>query len=73
VDISTRDNPWGQVYKIVKNQLNVEKINELISAEGHIIHDNKNINQTLLDFFSLQITQFIVGSELKRRFQILNP
>jgi hypothetical protein len=51
VDISTRGNPWGLIYKISKNQLNSEKVNELISADGYIIHDNKDIARTLLDSF----------------------
>ncbi len=48
VETSTRDNAWGLVYKIAKNKLNFEKINELIAMDGRLITDNKEIAQTIL-------------------------
>jgi hypothetical protein len=49
IEESTRDNPWGIVYKISKDKLNIEKINELVQSDGSLITDNESIAKTLLD------------------------
>jgi hypothetical protein len=46
---STRDNTWGLIYKISKNKLNFEKVNELKASDGSLITESKKIAQTLLD------------------------
>jgi hypothetical protein len=46
---STKDNPWGLVYKLSRNQLNTEKINELIDTNGDIITDSLQIATKLMD------------------------
>jgi len=48
VETSTRNNPWGLVYKIAKKQLNFDKVNELVTLDGRLITDNKEIAETLL-------------------------
>jgi hypothetical protein len=49
IEESTRDNPWGIIYKISRDKLNVEKINELVQSDGSLITDNESIAKTLLD------------------------
>ncbi len=49
IEESTRDNSWGIIYKISKDKLNVEKINELVQSDGSLITDNESIAKTLLD------------------------
>jgi len=48
VEESTRDNAWGLVYKIARNQLNQEKVNELIAQDGRLITDSKEIAQAFM-------------------------
>lgn len=48
IEESTRDNAWGLVYKIANNQLNAEKVNELIASDGRLITDGNEIAQTFM-------------------------
>ncbi len=45
---STKDNPWGLIYKLSRNKLNVEQINELISENGELITDSAQIAVKLM-------------------------
>jgi ribonuclease HI len=48
VEQSTKDNPWGLIYKIAKNKHKSEIVNELIDSSGQLITDNKRIAETFL-------------------------
>jgi hypothetical protein len=48
VEQSTKDNPWGLIYKIAKNKINCEKVNELVNNSGELITDNREIAEALL-------------------------
>jgi hypothetical protein len=44
---STKDNPWGIIYRISRNKLNIEKVNELVTENGELITESKQIAELL--------------------------
>jgi hypothetical protein len=52
VSESTRENPWGLIYQISKEKLNIEKINKIQTQDGSLKTDSIGIAQALIKIFS---------------------
>jgi hypothetical protein len=49
IDLNSRENPWGILYKLSRDKVNNHQVNEIIVKNGHIITNTTEIGEYLLN------------------------
>ncbi len=49
INLNSRENPWGILYKLSREKINNHQVNEIIDTNGHIITNSTEIGENLLN------------------------